>query len=64
MIINKGLAMVRKVDNLLTEYPTLKSGVSVQVDLSAQTYKVIIYNSFTISNLGKGYSILLRLNPD
>ena len=64
IIYGRNLAMVRTVDNLLTEYPSLKSGVSVQVDLSTQTYKVIIYNSFTISNLGKGYSILLRLNPD
>lgn len=64
IIYDKGLAMVRTVDNLLTTYPALKSGVSVQVDLSTQTYKVVIYNSFTISNLGKGYSILFRLNPD
>ena len=64
IIYNKELAMVRTVDNLLTEYPSLKSGVSVQVDISTQTYKLVIYNSFTISNLGKGYSILLRLNPD
>ena len=64
IIYNKELAMVRTVDNLLTEYPSLKSGVSVQVNISTQTYKLVIYNSFTISNLGKGYSILLRLNPD
>lgn len=64
LIFDKNLSLVRTVTNLLTEYPSIKAGTSAQVNFADKTYKVIISDEFTVSNLGKGYSILIRLNPD
>ena len=64
LIYDKNLNLVRTVSNLLNEYPSIKGGTYASINFSTQEYSFVISNGFTISNLGKGYSILFRLNPD
>lgn len=64
LIFDKNLNLIRTVSNLLNEYPSIKGGTYAAINFSTLEYSFVISNGFTISNLGKGYSILFRLNPD
>ena len=64
LIFDKNLTLIKTIDNLLSEYPSVAPAATAGVDFSTMTYSIVIANSFTISNLGKGYSISLRANPD
>ena len=64
LIYDKNLNLVRTINNLLTQYPSISGGTYASINFSTLEYSFVISNGFTISNLGKGYSILFRLNPD